>query len=443
MHADSLRLPPKEEMCRHIISSFRRYWPKEGGEAVLFGLPMHECACTAITSTPCLITVALPPWAMDCGVEGILLIPSEACANPNVPRWQEVDWWLAAFLFLEAWHERLWEQKHDPVHSYSVRLKGWDRRMWDRAWANRIALFLRRWGAQQNMCSEETIFGSLPDAEFLMTHDVDAIEKTSAIRLKQSLFMSFNAFRSFLKGDWKAAFASIKRAFLFFFTERSWWFFDDILALESASGVFSCFNFFADERSKTPKRWLFDPSYNISEKRFRRLFSEIKNKNAMIGLHPSFDSWNSAEQINSQRKNLESICGAPVQISRQHWLRFSWESTPKALENAGMKLDTTLMFNDRPGFRVSAALQWRPFNQKDGIRYDMEVLPTVFMDSHFYDYNPMTDEERQKAIAFWIREVQAVRGQIALLWHPHTLSRDYGWKNGFIDTLSFLKGAEE
>lgn len=429
-------------MRRHIISSFHRYWPKGENCTMLSSLPIKKCECASTKCKPLLISIHLPDWAVDCGIDGALLIPSESCPNPETPQWQEVDWWLAIFLFLEAWHERMWERKHSPVHSYSVRLKGWDGRIWDHAWSNRIALFLRRWCAWQNARPEEELFGPLPETEFLITHDVDAVEKTGAIRLKQSIFIGFNAFRSFFKGDWRSGCSNIKRALLFLSTGSSWWFFNDILALDSACNIQSCFNFFADQRPKTPKRWLFDPCYNIAEARFHRLFAEMRTKNIMIGLHPSFDSWNSAELLEAQRLRLESECGVPVRISRQHWLRFAWESTLISLEKAGLELDTTLMFNDRPGFRASAALRWKPFNHGSGKRYEIEILPSVFMDSHFYDYNPMTDDARRESIALWIREVQLVRGQIALLWHPHTLSRDFGWRSGFMDVLDCLRGED-
>jgi hypothetical protein len=31
--------------------------------------------------------------------------------------------------------------------------------------------------------------------------------------------------------------------------------------------------------------------------------------------------------------------------------------------------------------------------------------------------------------------VHAVGGEAAILWHPHTLSTDYGWQSGFQEML--------
>ena len=45
----------------------------------------------------------------------------------------------------------------------------------------------------------------------------------------------------------------------------------------------------------------------------------------------------------------------------------------------------------------------------------------------------------KKEIQRWLGEVKAVNGQISILWHPHTLSEDYGWRDGFKEVLGFTK----
>jgi len=50
----------------------------------------------------------------------------------------------------------------------------------------------------------------------------------------------------------------------------------------------------------------------------------------------------------------------------------------------------------------------------------------------------MTADQRQQSIQHWLGECQAVHGQVAVLWHPHTLSQDYGWSQGFKETIANL-----
>ena len=89
----------------------------------------------------------MPSWAANCGVDGILPFLKRPLLVVLIQNFKYTDWWLAAFLLLEGWHERVWERQYGSVHSYSFRLTGWDERAWQHAWVNRIALFLRMWAS--------------------------------------------------------------------------------------------------------------------------------------------------------------------------------------------------------------------------------------------------------------------------------------------------------
>ncbi len=72
-----------------------------------------------------------------------------------------------------------------------------------------------------------------------------------------------------------------------------------------------------------------------------------------------------------------------------------------------------------------------PWDPARGAALSLQAIPTVAMDSHFYDYRLLSPEERTADMRRWIEEVRAVRGVAAVLWHPHTLSPDVGWADGF------------
>lgn len=431
-----LLMPSRETMKEHILVSLSRYW--EEGVEVIRALPVFTVKEISVSQPLILVEVPLPEWGRGCGIDGKLLVPREACSSSPAD-WQHVDWWLAAFLLLEGWHERILEGQQGPVHSYSSKLKGWDVRAWDRAWVNRIALFLRCWAAVLHDRSEKDLLGPMPEAVILLTHDVDAVKKTVAIRLKQSLFLLFNALRFLMKGELSYARKRLLQSVTFLLRQNSWWTFDDLLKLETEASLKACYNFYADDRPKNWSRLLFDPGYSLFDHDVKQLLHRLSERGMLLGLHPSFDSWSQVDAIRRQKLALEKSAGKKIYICRQHWLRFAWESTWTAQEKSGIVLDTTLMFNDRSGFRTSSALQWHPYNSKTERAHILEALPTLFMDSHFYDYAPVTERQRRDAISAWIEEVRSVGGQVALLWHPHTLSEDYGWRNGLLDVIQNLK----
>jgi hypothetical protein len=419
-----------ESRRRYVLETLGRYW--SSGSDRLAHLPLKVVETTVPDRLPPrFIEVRLPEWANDLGP--FLLVPERFRAAGEGPDWRNIDWLGTAFWYLHGSAERAHEAAHGPIHSYSFRLGGWDSRMWERAWVNRIALFLRRWSAHEKQADETQWLGPLPEPEIVVTHDVDAVRKTPAIRIKQSVFHLFNAGRSLVGGYLRQAWDRFVQALRFFFGSGGYWNFDTITQIERHAGIRSCFNWYggAGGMRRPPRDLLFDPSYDVMQPQIASKLRELRSAGWMIGLHQSFAAWDDAARMQQERARLEAALGASVTSCRQHWLRFSWARTWKAQQQAGLELDTTLGFNDRPGFRVAAALRYRPWDSDIAGPLGVEVLPMVLMDSHLYDYQPLDESGRNAQMRRWIEEIKAVRGQASVIWHTHVLSSDYGWRSGF------------
>ena len=203
--------------------------------------------------------------------------------------------------------------------------------------------------------------------------------------------------------------------------------------------IVSTFHFYGDLQKKGPKKILIDPGYKVNSKVLKTTFNDIILNNHEVGLHPSFDSYNNIEKLSLQKNALEHACGCKVTSVRQHWLRFSWSSTWNCQESVGLELDTTLMFNDRPGFRNSSALLWNPWNQNKSHSHKIKALPSIIMDSHIYDYLELDERQHTDFMRSFIKECKMLNGEAAVLWHPHTLTNDYGWSSGFTKLLNLIE----
>lgn len=421
---------------RYLAAELRRYWPR--AEEAVLRLPVPAAISDTLEPLPPrLDVVPLPEWAADLGVDGGLLVPRQFVAPGSTEPWRAADWWGAAFWYLNGSAERAYERAHGPVHSYSSRLKGWDARMWERAWANRIALFLRRWAARELEQAEVTLFGPLPAAEILLTHDVDAIRKTTAIRFKQSAFHGYNALRLAGRGRAVDALGKLASAVRFLFSAADYWHFDEIEKAEDEARVKSCFFVYGgDPRRRSLKQTLLDPGYDVREQRLAGKLHVLSAKGWQIGLHQSYESWRDGEPMAEEKTRVEEAVRSKITMCRQHWLRFSWRDTWQAQQAAGLEADATLGFNDRPGFRSGAALCFHPWDTERGAPLRLVATPMILMDSHLYDYRLESDPGGE--IRHWIGEVKAVGGVASVLWHPHTLSPDYGWLPGFEALLNSL-----
>lgn len=383
-------------------------------------------------------TVPLPAWAADLGVGSPPAITVHACClgEGDEEPYLRCDWWQAACYYLAGAAEHAHEAVHGPIHSYAARLDV-DERIFDHAWVNRIMLFLRRWAARMEDREETDLFGPLPDAAIDLTHDVDAVSKTPEIRFKQAAFHGINAGRALLRGRPGQAAAKVISAARFLTSEGDYWRFPEIRALEEKFGIRSTFHFYGGPPGNR-RGWrarLFDPAYEIGDRRLAGELKTLRQGGWRVGLHPSYGSWKDASQIRKERETLEAAVGAPVERCRQHWLRFSWTHTWKAQEDAGLAMDSTLGFNERPGFRNSAALVFNPVDIETGAMMAIRCVPMILMDSHLYDYRPLTDAERGDEISRWVNEVKAVHGVASVVWHQRVLAPDYGWGNGFLQLL--------
>ena len=270
------------------VQALDRYWPRnktpiEQLPVLVAEPPLEE------SLPPRMVVVALPDWAMEIGVDGGVLVPVWTIGTNKQQRaaWERTDWLSVAFWYLNGTAERAHEKQHGPIHSYSFRLKEWDSRLWERAWVNRIALFLRRWAARVLGQREEVLFGPLPSAEIIVTHDVDAVSKTMAIRFKQTAFHIFNAARHGIRGHRNLAFERIREGKRFFLSRDDYWCFDKIIALEEKYGVRSHFNFYGGMGGwrRNLKQLLLDPAYNVLQAQMIRQIRHLHQGGWVIGLH--------------------------------------------------------------------------------------------------------------------------------------------------------------
>ena len=108
MH-EGVKLPPPEHIRIHVLDALKRYWISDASQVV--NLPIHQNSdCPAVNGPLELVEIRLPTWAEKIGVDGCLLVPREAVSHGAT--WLLTDWWLASFLLLEAWHERVWEKEN-------------------------------------------------------------------------------------------------------------------------------------------------------------------------------------------------------------------------------------------------------------------------------------------------------------------------------------------
>ena len=426
-----------EALKNYLIKELGSYWPV--GREVIRSLPVKKGNWNQgnFPLPPEMRLIKLPKWVNSSEIKEELLVPLHMISPGIESEWERVDWFGVAFWYLNGIAERYFEHLNGPIHSYSFKLKGWDSRIWSHAWVNHIARFLRSWSSHINNKKELALFGALPESNLKLTHDVDAVEKTLAVRFKQTAFNLVNVARDLLLRKPSLAKRRIVTIKRFLFSKTDYWHFDHILSLERTYKMKSGFLFYGGGNSG----WLsalLDPSYDIEEPRLRQKLQSLSLEGVLIGLHPSFSTWQEPGPIQKQKDRLERVVMRPVKLCRQHWMKFSWSSTWNAQQTAGLELDTTLGFNDRTGFRNGAALDFHPWDFISGKPMAIRSVPMILMDSHIYDYHSFNEGERAQEIEGLLDELKKIGGTGTIIWHQQVFNGDYGWETGYRSLLEMM-----
>jgi hypothetical protein len=174
---------------------------------------------------------------------------------------------------------------------------------------------------------------------------------------------------------------------------------------------------------------------NPDHQRLIRYFSGIGN----VGLHPSYVSNTSAQQLKHEIKAIRLITTNHVVESRQHFLKLSFPSTYMRMIEYGFESDFSMGYADAIGFRAGTAHTHSFFNVIENKHYpNYRIVPFCYMDGTLKDYLKYTPEQSLKSIAELMREVKRYGGNFAFIWHNHSLAEAdswKGWRRVFDETL--------
>lgn len=177
-----------------------------------------------------------------------------------------------------------------------------------------------------------------------------------------------------------------------------------------------------------------DANYEPEHPAIRDLMNRIHMRGHEIGLHPSYNSFQSPKVILQEADRLRNIMqkeGIVQNIlgGRMHYLRWEHPTTLQAWNDAGMTYDTTLGYADMPGFRCGTCFEYPGFNPITQQYLKVRIRPLIVMESTIiadrylglgYSTNSFEKFLSLKSAC------KAFNGTFTLLWHNShfTLSDD-------------------
>lgn len=151
---------------------------------------------------------------------------------------------------------------------------------------------------------------------------------------------------------------------------------------------------------------------------------------AETGIHPSYRSSEVLTLIAEEKEALERVLGRPVEVSRQHFLRFHPPSTQRALLAAGIREEHSVGFADGIGFRAATCTPYRWYDLERETPTGLLVVPFQLMDSAMAYRMGLSPAEAITQACALVDVVRSTGGVLSCVWHERFLS-DHGAERGW------------
>lgn len=157
--------------------------------------------------------------------------------------------------------------------------------------------------------------------------------------------------------------------------------------------------------------------YNILRPRFKKILSVIPKSGREIGLHSSPLHIQSLQGLRSEMNRVKKSLNCPIRMNRSHFLKYDIRQTPKILSQIGIELDSTLGFNDHPGFRCGSAMPFKWFDLNTNQEIEIIIAPLIFADHQMQNELFAQSDTFINTMIHYIRQCQKVGAPCTILMH--------------------------
>lgn len=172
----------------------------------------------------------------------------------------------------------------------------------------------------------------------------------------------------------------------------------------------------------------FDKNNPVENSFFQHKIKDISEW-AEIGIHPSYISNLSKENLKTEIKRLQKISGKKITKSRQHFIRLNLPETYQNLIQLGIEEDYTMAYADETGFRAGTCTPFYWYDLTKEEKTSLKIHSFCAMDVTLRNYMKLNPEEAIVELFRLKKEIQKVNGQMITLFHNSNFNGEWeGWK---------------
>ena len=172
--------------------------------------------------------------------------------------------------------------------------------------------------------------------------------------------------------------------------------------------------------------------YDYSD--IREEINQLLLQGCEIGVH-GIDAWSDAGKGRSELARISEATMALELGTRMHWLYFDNQS-PRILEEAGFRYDSTLGYNDAVGYWSGTVQVYRPIGVKKLLELPMNIQDTALF---FPDRMGLNEDDAWQLINELLENSSRYGGVMTINWHDRSLAPERQWGDTYIKLLEKIK----
>jgi len=185
-----------------------------------------------------------------------------------------------------------------------------------------------------------------------------------------------------------------------------------------------------------------DKNLPVESKEFQSLMKMLADY-AQVGIHPSYGSNKSKEQLKKEVVRLSKILHRDVTQSRQHFLKLTLPETYRNLIDLDIRDDYTMGYASQVGFRASICTPFNFYDLDMELETKLKVHSFAVMEGTLKYYMKVPPHDAMSKIKPLIDEVKAVNGVFISLWHNDSLNDRKlwaGWRKIYVEMIEYVMG---
>ena len=209
-----------------------------------------------------------------------------------------------------------------------------------------------------------------------------------------------------------------------------WFNFNEIMELERTFGAKSTF-FWIVANNKVPGVGK-NADYDLNSSKISGVLEFIEASEFDNGIHKSLN--------NTSLRQETEVFNREILANRYHYLKFNFPDLIKEMEESGLKMDASLGYAEKHGFRNGYSLPFVPFNLEANRPSTFVEVPLLIMDATFSRYYHLSKKQAIEEIIDFM-ESNEFNALLSVLWHnTHFVGNKYkGYREVYESTLRWIK----